>query len=286
MLILSLFPGIGLLDRAFEEEGLCVVRGPDLLWGGDVRRFHVPPGKFDGIIGGPPCQEHTSLAHLNRAQGVSSRHGDQNPEFDRIVSEAKPGWFLRENAPQAAPAAPAGYQVHSQILVDVWCGGETSRRRRICFGTTNGARLNVETVALHTPSPARAVTCDARILSVGERVRIKDGKRLGGTLPRSGATMPLDEMMRLQGIRADFFTDDCPFTTKARRHMIGNGVPLPMGRALARAVKRAVCCTCLTDVCDCQNYPTHVSQECPIHNRKPMPADTCPLHGTFDAAIA
>src|SRR6185437_7130672 len=185
MLILSLFPGIGLLDMAFEEEGLCVVRGPDLLWGGDVRRFHVPPGKFDGIIGGPPCQEHTSLAHLNRAQGVASRHGDQNPEFDRIISEGKPSWFLRENAPQASPAAPEGYQVHSQILVDVWCGGETSRRRRICFGTLNGARLHIETLALHASSPERAVTCDARILSVGERVRLKDGKRLGGTLPRS-----------------------------------------------------------------------------------------------------
>ena len=40
-LILSLFPGVGLLDSAFEAEGLCVVRGPDLLWGGDVPQ--VPP---------------------------------------------------------------------------------------------------------------------------------------------------------------------------------------------------------------------------------------------------
>ncbi len=35
-LILSIFPGVGLLDRAFEECGFCVVRGPDLLWGGGV----------------------------------------------------------------------------------------------------------------------------------------------------------------------------------------------------------------------------------------------------------
>lgn len=39
MLILSLFPGIDLLGRAFEELGACVVRGPDLLWGGDIRAF-------------------------------------------------------------------------------------------------------------------------------------------------------------------------------------------------------------------------------------------------------
>jgi site-specific DNA-cytosine methylase len=29
MLVLSLFPGIGLLDMAFEAHGFCVVRGPD-----------------------------------------------------------------------------------------------------------------------------------------------------------------------------------------------------------------------------------------------------------------
>lgn len=40
MLVLSLFPGIGLLDMAFELEGNCVVRGPDVLWGGDIRTFH------------------------------------------------------------------------------------------------------------------------------------------------------------------------------------------------------------------------------------------------------
>ena len=48
------FAGIGLLDMAFEEAGFVVVRGPDLLWGGDVKRFHPPAGKFDGVIGGPP----------------------------------------------------------------------------------------------------------------------------------------------------------------------------------------------------------------------------------------
>jgi hypothetical protein len=27
-MVLSLFPGVGLLDRAFEDCGFCVVRGP------------------------------------------------------------------------------------------------------------------------------------------------------------------------------------------------------------------------------------------------------------------
>ena len=45
-LVLALFPGIGLLDRVFEGEGFCVVRGPDVLWGGDIRRFHPSAGVF------------------------------------------------------------------------------------------------------------------------------------------------------------------------------------------------------------------------------------------------
>ena len=67
-LVLSLFPGIGLLDMAFAEEGFCIVRGPDLLWGGDIRRFH-PPAVFDGVIGGPPCQAFSRLVHIVRAKG-------------------------------------------------------------------------------------------------------------------------------------------------------------------------------------------------------------------------
>jgi DNA (cytosine-5)-methyltransferase 1 len=53
-LVLSLFPGIGLLDMAFELEGFCVVRGPDLCCGGgrDIKNFHPPAGRFDGVIGG------------------------------------------------------------------------------------------------------------------------------------------------------------------------------------------------------------------------------------------
>lgn len=89
-LVLSLFPGIGLLDRAFEEEweGCCVVRGPDLLWGGDIHRFHPPSGRFDGIIGGPPCQCFSSLANLVRATGKTVAP-NLIPEFERCVGEAE-----------------------------------------------------------------------------------------------------------------------------------------------------------------------------------------------------
>jgi len=66
-LVLSLFPGIGLLDMAFEEEGFCVVRGPDLLWGGDVRRFHPPAGRVDGV--GYRVERARSFYLLTRVEG-------------------------------------------------------------------------------------------------------------------------------------------------------------------------------------------------------------------------
>jgi hypothetical protein len=56
-LVLSLFPGIDLLGRGFELEGFSIVRGPDLIFGGDVRTFSVPRGRFDGVIGGSPCPD-------------------------------------------------------------------------------------------------------------------------------------------------------------------------------------------------------------------------------------
>lgn len=47
-LVLSLFPGIDLLGAAFELEGFTVVRGPDPIFGGDVRAFHPPTGVSAG----------------------------------------------------------------------------------------------------------------------------------------------------------------------------------------------------------------------------------------------
>src|SRR2546427_10071710 len=56
-LVLSLFPGADLLGRGFEQAGYCVVRGPDTLLGQDIRSFHLVEHAFEGIIGGPPCQD-------------------------------------------------------------------------------------------------------------------------------------------------------------------------------------------------------------------------------------
>ena len=111
-LILSIFPGIDVLGRAFEEQGYCVVRGPDKLWGGDIRTFHPPAGIFDGIIGGPPCQEFSILRRPNPHK--KAKWGNLIPEFERVVSEAQPEWFAMENVRTAPIPNIDGYTVNPE----------------------------------------------------------------------------------------------------------------------------------------------------------------------------
>lgn len=239
-LVLSVFPGIGLLDMAFELEGFCVVRGPDLLWGGDIRRFHPPAGRFDGVIGGPPCQLFSVMKRLNPKAG--EKHGNLIPEFERVVRESSPTWFLMENVPGApVPSAPP-YAMHAPLVQDVEVGGVTSRVRRFSFGTLDGARLCVERLALYPyPEPAVLAGGGGRRVPVAlggtrKRKRTADGKCHG---PGDGPRVPLEDMLRAQGLPLDFLVE-CPLTSEGKRHAIGNGVPLPLGRAVARAVKRAI----------------------------------------------
>lgn len=123
-LILELFPGAGLFGKAFESLGATVVRGQDILWGGDVRDFKGIVNKFDGIIGGPPCQK------FSRAAITGSSANNLIPEFVRIIEECKPRWAVMENVREAKEAAPDWDYV---FLRDYDCGGLTHRRRGFWF---------------------------------------------------------------------------------------------------------------------------------------------------------
>jgi DNA (cytosine-5)-methyltransferase 1 len=226
-LVLSLFPGIGLLDMAFEEEGFCVVRGPDLLWGGDVRTFHPPTGRFDGVIGGPPCQIHSTMAALNPTAG---RHGDMIPEFCRVVDEAGPVWFVMENVPGAPLPTVHGYGVTSRLLNNRGLGEAQSRKRRFSLGVAGPARpFHIETAALDNPIWEPAV-----LAGHGPAMHTRE---------RGIAGRPWQENAALQGLSPEWIATmerETPFTVHGFKRVVGNGVPLPMGRAVARAVKAAL----------------------------------------------
>lgn len=247
-LILSLFPGIGLLDLAFEEAGFCVVRGPDVLWGGDIRRFHPPTGRFDGVIGGPPCQAFSRLRHIveyNRAQNperYTKIAANLIPEFERVVSEAAPRWFLMENVPEAPEAEVEGYQIHSFLLNNRWLGAEQNRLRRFCFGHVDrlvDLKKHIEVTLFENPVFEYAVTAAGSTGGAPVPVRLNGGgkpKRLPKSASASSRTVA--DYCRLQGLPEDFL-GDAPFTVAGAKKVLGNGVPLPMGRALARAIKEA-----------------------------------------------
>lgn len=232
-LVLSLFPGIGLLDMAFEEEGFCVVRGPDLLWGGDIKRFHPPAGKFDGVIGGPPCQAHSRYAGLNRSVGnVISL--DLVPEFGRVVSQARPEWWLMENVPAVQDLHVTGYVTARTELDNRWLGEEQQRRRIFQFGSRNGDPLRIQG-AVFDHSDWQP-TCMA---SEGKHGRIERRRTAGVQRSVYNSRREWGRFCELQGLPPDFLAD-APFTIADRYKVVGNGVPLAMGRAVAKAVKRAI----------------------------------------------
>lgn len=211
-LILSIFPGIGLLDRAFEQTGFCVVRGPDILWGGDIRQFNPPSGKFWGIVGGPPCQDFSSL----RRSEPTGYGLEMLEEFVRVVLEASPEWWLMENVARVPNVTELPGQIFPQLshtyvtqrldINQAWyC--DVTRLRHIQFGSKSGRLLNV------TRRPVTNVTQPAALASDS-----RDFKTL----------------CRLQGLPEDF--DLPPFLASEKKRAVGNGVPLQLGRALAQAV--------------------------------------------------
>ena len=273
-LVLSLFPGLGLLDRAFEAEGFTIVRGPDVIWGGDVRAFHPPAGVFDGLIGGDPCQSHSLLANLVRAKGLEPRFPDLTPEFQRVIDEAQPQWFLRENVPRAPDIEPAGYGVNSFLLDNAWLGEAQMRKRRFWFGVRGHAAPNLRKwipgAALELAETSRTVSQEGGVAWYDNLHRVKrpaicaDARavpvNLGGSgkVKRSAVTgrhpgeigltgghrgsparYTLAEMCELHGLPRDYL-DHCPLTETGKRKAIGNGVPVAMGRALAQAITLAL----------------------------------------------
>lgn len=252
MLVLSLFPGIGLLDRAFEEEGFCVVRGPDVLWGGDIRRFHPPAGKFDGVIGGPPCQSFTPLAALVRHNGHEPKFGNLIPEFERVIGEAEPTWFVMENVKEAPTPQPLGYATWSTLLNNRQCFDEDgrpakqNRTRRWTFGdkrTGKRTALMIDTAVFQNqvwePAAVGGTHGPGGIMREEWQRAVRQGKCSRLPFNSKSAAAAAQELCRAQGLPEDFLKHS-PFTVSAKCKAIGNGVPLPMGRAIARAVKEAV----------------------------------------------
>lgn len=206
-LVLSLFPGAGLMDRGFTEAGFCVVRGPDTLLGGDVRDFHAVRGVFAGVIGGPPCQDFS-----RKRRTPPTGHGRaMMTEFVRIVIEAAPPWWLLENVPSVPTVHIEGYTTQRLNLNALEVGLRQDRLRCFQFGSLDGLAI---------------------------RPKRLDVSHMGKTSPTVLAKDDRKHFRRLcdlQGIPREVTFPGLSRTTRFR--LVGNGVPVPMAYAVAVAVR-------------------------------------------------
>ncbi len=230
-LVLSLFPGAGLLDLGFQKAGWCVVRGPDILLGHDIRLFTVAgldaqPGKsrFDGIIAGPPCQD------FSRARRrPPSGHGDAMlRELCRLITEVRPEWWLVENVPGVPTIQMPGYVTQRFNMFASEFGLDHRRNRSFQFGS-NGDKLVIprgRQSHLHLkPTPLASDYSRSRNRNFAETCE-RMGLARGFTLPG---------LSRAAQFRA-----------------VSNGVPIPMGHAVAVAIRdRRVTPTRSQRLCPC-----------------------------------
>ena len=193
------------------------------------------------------------LANLVFAKGHKPRFGNLVPEFERVVDAARPAWFVMENVPRAPDPAPPGYGVAATVLDNFWFGEEQRRRRKFWFGMMAGHAGKTADLRAHLDGFAAldlpSVTGAALRTAGNNDSAVKGsclkpavtGAHSGSHRPKGGhlITYSVAEMCRLQGL-PEGHLDHAPFTVHGKRSAIANGVPLPMGRAVARAVKRAL----------------------------------------------
>lgn len=225
-LVLSLFPGIGLLDRAFEEEGFTIVRGPDTLWGGDIHSFHVPAGIFVGVIGGPPCQWASKALNF-QGNEVKYKQVDLIPEFVRVVNEVEPAWVVMENVVQARKSEGIPSDWFFVKLRDWDCGGWTNRTRNFWIWPPT----LVLSPAKRPGKPANSVLKHSgkKILSKKQRATRPYGLHEKLTLKQAAELQGWPE---LAGILKDM-------SAAYAVGLLGNGVPRAMGEYIVKAIKGA-----------------------------------------------
>jgi DNA (cytosine-5)-methyltransferase 1 len=252
-LILSLFPGIDLLGLGFEGEGYCVVRGPDLIWGWDIRTFHPPDDKFDGVIGGSPCQDFSKI----RRSPPTGYGVEMLREFIRVIDEAKPKWFLLENVPSVPDILVDGYIIQRLDLNARECGSLQNRPRHFQFGSIQGIVI----VPVRVKNPP--VFLPAVLATEGNSIKRRSWS----------------EFCELQGLSKDY---DLPgFSRSAKYKAVGNGVNLLVAKTLARAIREAykrhdpikVCgCNCGRIITGKQEYATAACRKRMERRRKRDPA--------------
>lgn len=208
-LVLSLFTGAGLLDKAFKEKGFCVVSAGDIILNNDICDFTGMKGKFEGVIGGPRCQDFSKM-NRNRPDLLSSYGYKMLQEFKRVVLECEPNWALMENVAETPDLNIDDYSYQRIDINQSWYE-DVNRLRHIQFYSKDNLYLHWDR---KRDSTVLEKKCDGAALASDSR--------------------SFKELVRLQGLPLD--TNFPDFTVKGKKKLVGNGVPLSIGRVLAKEV--------------------------------------------------
>lgn len=186
-----------------------------------MHRFKGHRDTFVGIIGGPPCQKHSTAGEI-----VGTTAVDLIPEYIRVWKECGRPWSVMENVGGAINHPDVPKDWHPARLRDWDCGGLTSRKR--AFWTWPFMVMDP------TPRPG-----DASLSVMASTGKRGSGQYCNdkGFLP---GNLPIEEYERLQGApghTAAFVKAGA--SVRLAVHLLGNGVPLAMGRYIATEFMKA-----------------------------------------------
>lgn len=231
----------------------------------------ILPLQPDMIIGGPPCQDFSSAGKRDEDNG----RGDLTVSYAKIIAEVRPTWFVMENVARilktrkiveaTAIFKAAGYGLTHTVLDASRCGVPQKRKRFVMVGKLGepddfligkllgnqsdhdmtvaeyfGDALPIKYYYRHPRSYMRR-----GIFSVDEPSPTIRG--VNRPMPKGYTLHQGDPVSSLEGIRpltteersmVQTFPKDFIFcgNKTAREQMIGNAVPVNLGRFVAQAI--------------------------------------------------
>ncbi len=218
MYVLSICTGMGLMDRAFMDAGFQIRPEGEIdplkramyaaLCGSQPNFFDLAMlpsilkgARFDGIIGGPPCQAHSKLRAIR-----DPKFPDLTPLVRDLLSAVRHDWYLFENvAPIDIPGA-----VHTRLNAMHFYRPHQSR-----------ARWFTHSPNIRPPKPVYQGSVDDLMA-----YSIVAGRIYG---PKRGA--------KLQGYPS---AANLPFPCVQLQHGLADAVPYPLALAWAESIRASV----------------------------------------------
>lgn len=223
------------------------------------------------IVGGPPCTDFSSAGLRDEGTKASLTRA-----FANTVAAVRPEWFVMENVERATHSqayreardvfAGAGYGLSENVLDASLCGVPQRRKRFFCVGRLGekngfldarlrdgiaaapmslreyfGDELGVDHYYRHPRNYARRAVFSVdepspTIRGVNRPVPPRHVRHAGDTAdPQTVAPLTLDQRARIQTFPRDFIWLG---TKTDKEQMIGNAVPVVLGRYVASAVMR------------------------------------------------